>query len=162
MPIEVFMLFAYGGDVRDFMLNALDLNLINGEYAFICVDLIEDAHYGRNTWMGEDGRDGDAARAFNGLLNIHIKTPDVPNYDVFKAKVREKVAEEPFNRKMLPEEEVGWGLLWCCYNLTQTRSTQFLTCIATFVCLSDSQRHALPEVCQTLGLKCRCNHCFAV
>ncbi|XP_038050160.1 atrial natriuretic peptide receptor 1-like [Patiria miniata] len=103
---RIFMLFAYGGDIRDLMLNALDLGLLNGEFAFICVDVVEDAMYGRNTWMGEDGRDADAAQAFDGLLNIHIKTPDVDTYEGFKAEVRRWVAEEPFNRAMKPEEKV--------------------------------------------------------
>ncbi|XP_022107598.1 atrial natriuretic peptide receptor 2-like [Acanthaster planci] len=103
---RIFLLFAYGGDVRDLMLNSLDLGLINGEFAFVCVDLIEDAHYGRNTWMGDDGRDEDAAKAFNGLLNIHIKTPEEDSYEAFKAEARHWVAEEPFNRPMGQDEEV--------------------------------------------------------
>ena len=89
------------------MLNALDVGLINGDYAFICVDLVEDAHYGRNTWMGEDGRDAEALEAFDGLLNIHLKTPEVDTYEAFKKEVRLWVAEEPFNRPMEPDQEVG-------------------------------------------------------
>ena len=36
---SVIIICAYGGDVRDVMLNAKDLGLLDGEYAFITIDL---------------------------------------------------------------------------------------------------------------------------
>lgn len=100
------LLFGYGADIRDLMLNAYDLGMTNGEYAFICVDLLQDAYVGADTWMANDGRDADAERSFNGLLNVHIKTPEGARYEAFEESVREKVALEPFNRAMSKDEEV--------------------------------------------------------
>ena len=37
----VVIICAYGGDVREIMLNALDLGLINGDYVFITIHLLE-------------------------------------------------------------------------------------------------------------------------
>lgn len=65
-----------GADVRYFMLGALDLGLLNGEYAFLTIDLSESSMVGTNSWQGNDGRDEDAKKAFEGTLpNIYVLRP---------------------------------------------------------------------------------------
>ena len=61
-----------GADVRYFMLGAYDLGLTNGEYVFLTIDLSPFSILGKNTWQGEDGRDEDAAMAFQGKKSSPI------------------------------------------------------------------------------------------
>ena len=62
----VFILSAYGSDVRSFMLDAYDLGMINGEYTFLTNEVTLESRYGEGSWMGPDGRDEDAIKAFTG------------------------------------------------------------------------------------------------
>ena len=56
-----------GADARYFMLGALDLGLVNGQYAFLTINLDPASLQGRNTWQGDDGRDQDSLKAFSGI-----------------------------------------------------------------------------------------------
>ncbi|RDD47549.1 Atrial natriuretic peptide receptor 1 [Trichoplax sp. H2] len=102
----LFVLCAYGGDIREIMLNAKDLGLLNGDYAFIAVELNIDSHIGANTWMGADNRDNEALDAYNGMLNVHLRTPDSPRWKNFTADIRRRVAAPPYNKPLAADAKV--------------------------------------------------------
>ena len=56
---------------------------------------------------GEDGRDEDARRAFQGLLNINLKRPQDVNYNNFLDKIRSASALPPFNYIIEKNVQVG-------------------------------------------------------
>ncbi|EDV21316.1 uncharacterized protein TRIADDRAFT_30655 [Trichoplax adhaerens] len=103
---RIFVLCAYGGDIREIMLNAKDLGLLNGDYAFIAVELNIDSHIGANTWMGADNRDNEALDAYNGMLNVHLRTPDSPRWKNFTADIRRRVAAPPYNKPLAADAKV--------------------------------------------------------
>ncbi|XP_070568265.1 atrial natriuretic peptide receptor 1-like isoform X2 [Ptychodera flava] len=110
---RILILCASGGDVRDLMLYAFDLNMINGDYVFLTIDLLAESKIGANTWMGNDGRDFEADYAFNAVLNIHIRSPDTDEYYAFEDEVRKKLKDPPFYYE-LPDDvsvEVHAGAL---------------------------------------------------
>ena len=63
----MFILCAYGDDVRALLLDALDLGMINGDYQFFTNEITWQSRDGIIGWMGDDGRDEDAAIAFTGI-----------------------------------------------------------------------------------------------
>ncbi|XP_077977730.1 atrial natriuretic peptide receptor 2-like [Glandiceps talaboti] len=93
---RIVIICSFGGDVRDLMLNAYDLDMINGDYVFFTLDLLADYHKGVNTWMGDDGRDAEAEYSFNAILNIHLRTPHNDEYHAFEDEVRKRLKEPPF------------------------------------------------------------------
>ena len=99
-------MLCYGGDMRALMLHALDLGMLNGDFAFLTVNLLPSAAVGNNTFMGNDGRDAEAALAFRGILSIHVREPTTPLWQSFKEKVREKMNAPPFYIQLDDSEEV--------------------------------------------------------
>ena len=93
------------------MLHALDLGMLNGEYAFLTVNLLPSAAFGNNTWMGNDGRDKDAAMAFRGILSIHVREPTSERWHNFKEEVRKRMADPPFYITLQENEKVKY--LFC-------------------------------------------------
>jgi hypothetical protein len=105
------------------MLLALDRGYTNGDYAFIAVDINKGNRgsllhhtilssssskaviYGANTWMGDDGRDADAARAMQGVLNVHLLKSTSDEYQAFERQVRYQNTLDPFFFPAIPEDE---------------------------------------------------------
>ena len=114
--ISVFVMLCYGGDMRALMLHALDLGMLNGDYAFLTVNLLPSAAIGNNTFMGNDGRDADAALAFRGILSIHVREPTTELWTEFKKEVREKMNDFPFYIKLDESEQVKATFI---YEITQ-------------------------------------------
>ena len=56
--------------------------------------------------MGWDGRDAEAIRAFRGLLNVHVRTPDTQQWKQLQTQVRTRLQESPFYYKMEPHAKV--------------------------------------------------------
>ena len=105
-------MLCYGGDMRALMLHALDLGMLNGDYAFLTVNLLPSAAIGNNTWMGDDGRDVEAATAFRGIVSIHVREPTSDQWHEFKHEVRERMRDPPFHINLAESEKVmatkGW------------------------------------------------------
>lgn len=91
--------------MRALMLQALDFGMLNGDYAFLTVNLLPSAAIGNNTFMGNDGRDAEAALAFRGILSIHVREPTTTLWQSFK-EVRGKMNAFPFNIKLDDSEQV--------------------------------------------------------
>lgn len=89
------------------MLHALDLGMLNGDYAFLTVNLLPSAAIGNNTWMGNDGRDIDALLAFRGILSIHVREPTTEKWLEFKKEVRRQMQYHPFYITLAESEKVN-------------------------------------------------------
>jgi len=133
-------MLCYGGDMRALMLNALDLGMLNGDFAFLTVNLLPSAAVGNNTFMGNDGRDAEAALAFRGILSIHVREPTTPLWQTFKQKVREKMNASPFYIQLDESEQVrSTGLL-----------PPFLKCIQSNLHLTTTATLSCPGGCSLL------------
>jgi len=89
------------------MLFAHDLGMLNGDYAFLTVNLLPSAAIGNNTFMGNDGRDAEAAMAFRGILSIYVREPTTELWRSFKSEVKYKMSDNPFLIQLDESEEVG-------------------------------------------------------
>ena len=92
--------------MRALMLFAHDLGMINGDYAFLTVNLLPSAAIGNNTFMGNDGRDAEAAVAFRGILSIYVREPTTELWRSFKKEVKEKMKANPFQIHLDDSEQV--------------------------------------------------------
>ncbi|XP_072020667.1 atrial natriuretic peptide receptor 1-like [Amphiura filiformis] len=101
---RVFILCAYGDDARSILLDALDLGMLNGDYAFFTNEITWQSREGAIGWMGDDGRDEDAVKAFTGILDVKLLSPENEEYFEFQRNVRLKTKEPPFNYT-IPEDE---------------------------------------------------------
>ena len=99
-------MLCYGGDIRALMLHALEMDMLNGDYAFLTVNLLPSAVIGNNTWMGNDGRDNDALLAFRGILSIHVREPTTEKWQQFKKEVRRRMQDPPFYITLAESEKV--------------------------------------------------------
>lgn len=99
-------MLCYGGDMRALMLFAHDLGMLNGDYAFLTVNLLPSAAIGNNTFMGNDGRDAEAALAFRGILSIHVREPTTDLWRLFTKNVRQKMNDYPFHIQLEDQEKV--------------------------------------------------------
>ncbi|XP_071941268.1 atrial natriuretic peptide receptor 1-like [Antedon mediterranea] len=104
---KVFIILAYGSDVRNVLLLAKSSNMLNGEYAFFSVEVTLDARFGANGWMGNDGRDEEANEAFEGLMDVKLLEPSSLEYEQFKDDVRLKTNQAPFNYELPEDEQVS-------------------------------------------------------
>ena len=93
--------------MRAIMLNALDLGMLNGDFAFLTVNLLPSATVGSNTFVENDGRDSAAALAFRGILSIHVREPTTPLWHSSKERVRDKMNASPFYTKLDDSEQVN-------------------------------------------------------
>lgn len=107
--IAVFIMLCYGGDMRALMLYAYDLGMLNGDYAFLTVNLLPSAAIGNNTFMGNDGRDAEAALAFRGILSIHVREPTTDLWGLFTKNVRQKMNDYPFHIQLDDQEKVRFN-----------------------------------------------------
>ena len=92
--------------MRALMLFAHDLGMLNGDYAFLTVNLLPSAAIGNNTFMGNDGRDAEAALAFRGILSIHVREPTTDLWRLFTKNVRQKMNDYPFHIQLDDQEQV--------------------------------------------------------
>ncbi|XP_033126595.1 atrial natriuretic peptide receptor 1-like [Anneissia japonica] len=103
---KVFIILAYGSDVRNFLLLAKAGDMINGEYAFFSIEVPLASRFGENGWMGNDTKDDDAIEAFEGLLDVKLLEPSCPEYEEFKKEVRLKTSQSPFYYSLPQDEQV--------------------------------------------------------
>ncbi|XP_070536363.1 atrial natriuretic peptide receptor 1-like isoform X2 [Ptychodera flava] len=104
---RVFILCAYGRDVRQLLLSASELDMLNGEYSFLSIQVLLDARFGKNVGT-DDTDDEEAIQAFEGLLDINVLEPhDDPLYENFKIEVRQKMRMDPFHYEMPDDDQVS-------------------------------------------------------
>ncbi|KAI8507873.1 Nitrogen permease regulator 2 [Branchiostoma belcheri] len=74
--------------VRTILLQAHDMGLTSGEYAFFDVDLFPSDEIGYGSWSRGDGRDRDAKQAYQALMIITMQTPNSTSYIDFSERVK--------------------------------------------------------------------------
>lgn len=84
---RVFMLLCYGDALRKLMLIIYDLGLLNGEYVFFTMDIL------LASCEAQDGRDVEACKAFEGILDVGQYIPDSQDYEDFKTAVYNRMPE---------------------------------------------------------------------
>ncbi|XP_072015532.1 atrial natriuretic peptide receptor 1-like [Amphiura filiformis] len=79
------IIFAFEGQfIRQVLLTAFDLNLIDGNYAFIAINTRRSGHILEDEqWSLDDGRDSDAKTAYEALLWIRLYEPQNTRYTNF-------------------------------------------------------------------------------
>ncbi|XP_065051020.1 atrial natriuretic peptide receptor 1-like [Rhopilema esculentum] len=100
---HIFIFGGYSVTIRRLMLAAHTLGLTTSGYAFFSYDLLLDSC---NSTTASDEENRIACQAYEGLLDISLYVPETAEYKNFTAEVRRRMAEPPFNRPMLPGEEV--------------------------------------------------------
>lgn len=82
----VFIIVGYGPSVRQIMLNLYDLEMITQDYAYFTFAMAPHSCEG-----GKDGRDQDACKAFEGIMDISNYVPSSQKYKKFEESVRQKM-----------------------------------------------------------------------
>ena len=85
--VSVFLICGYGSSVRKILLNAYDLDMVSSSYVFFSIEMLA------SSCKGDNGRDADACRAFEGLLDIGQYIPSTQQYRQFQDKVRQRMPE---------------------------------------------------------------------
>ncbi|XP_070538177.1 atrial natriuretic peptide receptor 1-like [Ptychodera flava] len=83
--------------VRQFMIIANRMGLINGEYAFVCIYLFQDVQaHGDFSWdQGTDPEENAQAKeAYEALLFLGLYEPDTEEFQTFSQEVKERSAAE--------------------------------------------------------------------
>ncbi|XP_070532924.1 receptor-type guanylate cyclase gcy-13-like [Ptychodera flava] len=92
---------------RQFMLEAFDHGMIDGDYAFLSLNrLFSDVLDTDTPWVGNDGRDDDCYIAYETVLAITVKTVSNEEIDAFRNLIPVKMAEPPFNHTLPPGTKV--------------------------------------------------------
>ncbi|XP_072021369.1 atrial natriuretic peptide receptor 1-like [Amphiura filiformis] len=104
----VIILSVHGTVVRQLMLAALDLELINGEYQFLSVQPFDNERiFGDDNWQQNDARDEDAKFAYQALLTFMLYQPDNDKFRDF-IKAHDLRQERDFNFTRPPGESSAY------------------------------------------------------
>ncbi|XP_070537043.1 atrial natriuretic peptide receptor 1-like [Ptychodera flava] len=104
---RIIIISARGEHVRKFMLHAYDLGLINGEYAFFCIEFFKQkTMFGDFSWNSTDGRNEDAKKAYEALFILSFYKPENEEFKQFSEQVKNRSREE-FGYVYGPDEEVS-------------------------------------------------------
>ncbi|XP_072028113.1 atrial natriuretic peptide receptor 1-like [Amphiura filiformis] len=105
---QVMILSVHGTVVRQLMLAALDLQLINGEYQFLSVQPFDNKRiFGDDNWQQNDARDEDAKFAYQALLTFMLYQPDNDKFREF-IKAHDLRQEQDFNFTRPPGESFAY------------------------------------------------------
>ena len=99
----MFLLLCYGKDMRRLLLILSELGLLNGEYVVVTVEKLQ------ASCLAGDGRDEEACRAFEGIINVSQYIPDSQAYDDFTTSVYNRMPE--MNYSMNAPNEVSVPIL---------------------------------------------------
>ena len=58
--------------------------MMNGEYAFFTNEVTLESRYGEGSWMGADGRDEDAIKAFTGKVKLEPQHNNIQIMNVYE------------------------------------------------------------------------------
>ncbi|XP_015754056.1 PREDICTED: atrial natriuretic peptide receptor 1-like [Acropora digitifera] len=83
---HVFIIIGYGPSVRQIVLNLYDLEMITQGYAYFTFAMTPHDCKG-----GNDGRDQEACKAFEGIMDISNYVPSNQKYKMFEESVRQKM-----------------------------------------------------------------------
>lgn len=82
--------------IRDIMIAAEELNMINGEYVFFNVEIFASLKKDSKPWYvadDTDERNDKARKAYQALLTITTKKPDTTEYNNFSTQVKYSIIQ---------------------------------------------------------------------
>lgn len=85
------MLLCYGDAMRRLMLIFNELGLLNGEYVVVALETLQASC--QATASGQDGRDEEACKAFEGIIDVSQYIPDSQDYKDFTTGVYNRMPE---------------------------------------------------------------------
>lgn len=87
---SVIFLLAYNVEVAKLLVAANELEMMNGEYAFITLDFTVEDKWVNEPWAG--GRSiEDFVTLFDGTVNLSVKGPHGEHYETFVRQFSEKI-----------------------------------------------------------------------
>ncbi|XP_066919566.1 atrial natriuretic peptide receptor 2-like isoform X4 [Clytia hemisphaerica] len=102
---RIFALLGYHPETAKLLVKAREMGMFNGENVFITMDFEVESNWEKQDWLGGYTVD----EAFNGFLDMSVESPESlgdGTYKKFQERVREKMAEDPFDYQMKPDEKV--------------------------------------------------------
>ena len=102
--LPVFLILCYINEVLAIMKAADSLDMTNGDYAFITLDLNTDVFYKDGQWTGNEGKDSTFPNVLNGIIDLSVYRPELS--EDFKKKYQEMIEnqlEPSIKRNLHPE-----------------------------------------------------------
>lgn len=90
--VRVFLMFTYSVDLRNMLITALDLDMMNGEYVFITTEFTLDIIGTPQTYRPEADE-----FIYEALMAIGVVTPSGPQYDNFRQQVIDQFQDPRFD-----------------------------------------------------------------
>ncbi|XP_037950406.1 receptor-type guanylate cyclase gcy-28 [Teleopsis dalmanni] len=107
MYARVIILSVRGTLVRNFMLAAYDLEMTNGDWVFLDVEIFQSSYWGDHDWEMGDSHDSRARKAYESLLRVSLLQPTSPKFQGFAENVRD-MATKNYNYTFSEGEEVNF------------------------------------------------------
>ncbi len=79
--VRIFFVMTYPSDIRNFLLTAMENDMLNGEYAFVTIETLI-AIEAEPSYRPDIG-----SELYHGLLGVAVSNPSGPEYDQFRQKV---------------------------------------------------------------------------
>ena len=85
---------------------AKKLEMLNGNFAFLTLDLSSDVFYTGGQWTGNtEGRTADFSQELNGIIDLSVHRPTVT--EEFKRQYKDMESKLPIDVRTLLDAEVG-------------------------------------------------------
>lgn len=75
--LPVFLILCYINEVVAIMKAAESLDMTNGDYAFVTLDLNTDVFYNDGQWTGNEGKESKFKDILNGIIDLSVYRPEL-------------------------------------------------------------------------------------
>ncbi|XP_055329218.1 atrial natriuretic peptide receptor 1-like isoform X2 [Paramacrobiotus metropolitanus] len=93
---RVYLLCSNASVVRQIMLTANTLNMLDGSYVYIAIELFQSSTWGTFTWSMGNAQDRDAKFAYNSLLLVALNPQHTEYFDEFSSDIR-RLSRQNYN-----------------------------------------------------------------
>ena len=107
------------------MLIIYDLGLLNGEYVFFTMDIL------LASCKAQDGRDVEACKAFEGILDVGQYIPDSQDYEDFKTAVYNRMPEMNYTMSFPNQVSTLNSVFYKRWKSTKPQSWHFMKLLIT-------------------------------
>ncbi|XP_070573593.1 atrial natriuretic peptide receptor 3-like [Ptychodera flava] len=92
-------------DRRMIILEAHDMGMTNGDYVFYTVEMLpdEDVISAEETYLGDDGRNEDARKAFEAVFHMSLAALTASEVDDFTIEVAKRLEDPPWSMTLPPD-----------------------------------------------------------
>ena len=87
---SVIFLLAFNNEVARLLVTANELEMMNGEYAFVTLDFTVESYWVNEPWAGGRSME-DFVALFDGTVNLSVKGPHGEHYDTFVRQFSETI-----------------------------------------------------------------------